>query len=290
MYTSNRPAISAVDVTKSYGDFIALDGVSITVEPGECLALLGPNGAGKTTLTEILEGYRSRDGGSAEVLGVDPDKPTGAWKSKIGIVLQNASDMPDLTVGETVTHFARYYPNPANPAEVIASVGLSEKVNARNGKLSGGQRRRLDVALGIIGNPQVLFLDEPTTGFDPEARREFWVLIDRLKSEGATILLTTHYLDEAQYLADRVAVISRGRIVAEGAPDSIGDRREAIVTWTENGREFHERTSEPTALINQLTERFDGEIPHLSVRRATLEDAYLELIAQDRTGEVGDLP
>jgi ABC-2 type transport system ATP-binding protein len=288
MQTSNRPAISAVNVTKSYGDFIALDSVSIDVHPGECLALLGPNGAGKTTLTEIFEGYRPRDSGSAEVLGVDPAKPTGNWKSKIGIVLQNASDMPDLTVGETVTHFARYYPNSANPNEVIASVGLTEKINSRNGKLSGGQRRRLDVALGIIGNPEVLFLDEPTTGFDPEARREFWVLIDRLKSEGTTILLTTHYLDEAQYLADRVAVIARGRIVAEGAPDSIGDRREAIVTWTENGKEFHESTSEPTALINQLAARFDGEIPHLSVRRATLEDAYLELIAQDRNGLAGD--
>lgn len=258
--------------------------------PGECLALLGPNGAGKTTLTEILEGYRQRDGGDAEVLGVDPGKPTGAWRAKLGIVLQNASDMPDLTVTETVTQFARYYPNPANPEQVIAAVGLTEKSRSRNGKLSGGQRRRLDVALGIVGNPEVLFLDEPTTGFDPEARREFWVLIDRLKSEGTTILLTTHYLDEAQYLADRVAVIARGQIVAQGTPESIGNRDDAVVSWTQDGREMSVPTNEPTAFIRQLGLRFDSEIPNLSVRRSSLEDAYLALIAQDRDLHAGDQP
>jgi len=281
-------AISARNVTKTYGDFTALAGVSLQVDPGECLALLGPNGAGKTTLTEILEGYRERDGGEAEVLGVDPGKPTGAWKAKIGIVLQNASDMADLTVEETIKQFARYYPNPADPEHVIAAVGLTEKSRSRNGKLSGGQRRRLDVALGIIGNPDVLFLDEPTTGFDPEARREFWVLIERLKSEGTTILLTTHYLDEAQYLADRVAVIARGRIVAEGPPESIGNRSDAIVGWSEDGREMSVPTNEPTAFIAQLGLRFDTEIPNLSVRRSSLEDAYLELIAQDRDLNGGD--
>jgi ABC-2 type transport system ATP-binding protein len=281
-------AINANQVTKNYGDFTALAGVSIRVDAGECLAILGPNGAGKTTLTEILEGYRKRDGGEAEVLGVDPGKPTGAWRAKLGIVLQNASDLADLTVNETVTHFARYYPNPADPEHVIAAVGLTDKASARNGKLSGGQRRRLDVALGIIGNPEVLFLDEPTTGFDPEARREFWVLIDRLKSEGTTILLTTHYLDEAQYLADRVAVIARGQIVAEGTPESIGHRSDAIVGWTEGGRECSEPTNEPTAFVAQLTSRFTGEIPNLSIRRASLEDAYLELIAQDRSLHGGD--
>jgi ABC-2 type transport system ATP-binding protein len=281
-------AISAHKVTKKYGNFTALAGVSLQVATGECLALLGPNGAGKTTLTEILEGYRQRDGGEAEVLGVDPGKPTGAWRAKLGIVLQNASDMADLTVEETVTQFARYYPNPADPELVIAAVGLTEKSRSRNGKLSGGQRRRLDVALGIIGNPDVLFLDEPTTGFDPEARREFWVLIDRLKSEGTTILLTTHYLDEAQYLADRVAVIARGRIVAEGPPESIGNRSDAIVGWSEDGREMSVPTNEPTAFIAQLGLRFDAEIPNLSVRRSSLEDAYLELIAQDRDLNGGD--
>ena len=281
-------AISAHKVTKKYGDFTALAGVSLQVATGECLALLGPNGAGKTTLTEILEGYRQRDGGEAEVLGVDPGKPTGAWRAKLGIVLQNASDMADLTVEETVTQFARYYPNPADPELVIAAVGLTEKSRSRNGKLSGGQRRRLDVALGIIGNPDVLFLDEPTTGFDPEARREFWVLIDRLKSEGTTILLTTHYLDEAQYLADRVAVIARGRIVAEGPPEAIGNRSDAIVGWSEDGREMSVPTNEPTAFIAQLGLRFDAEIPNLSVRRSSLEDAYLELIAQDRDLNSGD--
>lgn len=285
---SSAPVITATDVTKKYGDFTALAGVSIHVDAGECLAILGPNGAGKTTLTEILEGYRQRDGGQASVLGVDPSKPTGAWKAKLGIVLQNATDMADLTVSETIKHFARYYPNPADPDQVMTAVGLTEKADSRNGKLSGGQRRRLDVALGIIGNPEVLFLDEPTTGFDPEARREFWVLIDRLKSNGTTILLTTHYLDEAQYLADRVAVIARGRIVAQGAPDSIGHRGDAIVTWTEAGREQSQSTTTPTAFVEELSARFSGEIPHLAIRRASLEDAYLELIAHDRQTNGGD--
>ena len=285
---SSASVITATDVTKKYGDFTALAGVSIHVDAGECLAILGPNGAGKTTLTEILEGYRQRDGGQASVLGVDPSKPTGAWKAKLGIVLQNATDMADLTVSETIKHFARYYPNPADPDQVMTAVGLAEKADSRNGKLSGGQRRRLDVALGIIGNPEVLFLDEPTTGFDPEARREFWVLIDRLKSNGTTILLTTHYLDEAQYLADRVAVIARGRIVAQGAPDSIGHRGDAIVTWTEAGKEQSQSTTTPTAFIEELSARFAGEIPHLAIRRASLEDAYLELIAQDRQTNGGD--
>lgn len=283
-------AISAHEITKTYGNFTALAGVSLQVAYGECLAILGPNGAGKTTLTEILEGYRKRDGGAAEVLGVDPGKPTGAWRAKLGIVLQNASDMPDLTVEETITQFARYYPNPADPEHVIAAVGLTEKSRSRNGKLSGGQRRRLDVALGIIGNPEVLFLDEPTTGFDPEARREFWVLIDRLKSEGTTILLTTHYLDEAQYLADRVAVIARGQIVAQGTPESIGHRSDAVVSWTQDGLEMSVPTNEPTAFIAQLGLTFDAEIPNLSVRRSSLEDAYLALIAQDRDLHGGDQP
>lgn len=288
MPDSAGSAITAIDVVKTYGDFTALAGVSIHVEQGECLAVLGPNGAGKTTLTEILEGFRERDSGQASVLGVDPGKPNSAWKARIGIVLQHASDMADLTVGETISHFAKYYPNPASVDEVIGAVGLTEKVDSRNGKLSGGQRRRLDVALGIIGNPEVLFLDEPTTGFDPEARREFWVLIERLKSEGTTILLTTHYLDEAQFLADRVAVIARGRIVAEGVPDSIGDRRNAIVSWTHDGLECTESTAEPTAFVQQLATQFDGEIPQLSVRRASLEDAYLQLIAQDRDANPHD--
>lgn len=288
MHTSLGSAIVAHNVTKTYGNFTALAGVSIEVQSGECLAILGPNGAGKTTLTEILEGYRKRDSGDVSVLGVDPSTPNAMWKSKIGIVLQNASDLADLTVEETISHFAKYYPNPADTQEVIAAVGLSEKINSRNGKLSGGQRRRLDVALGIIGNPEVLFLDEPTTGFDPEARREFWVLIEKLKSEGTTILLTTHYLDEAQYLADRVAVISRGRIVAQGVPDSIGHRGDAIVTWTEEGREVSETTTTPTEFVRTLATRFTGEIPNLSVRRASLEDAYLQLIAQDRDSNGGD--
>ena len=275
-------------VTIRFGGLTAVSELDFQVQENDLVGLIGPNGAGKTTLTEILEGYRQRDGGQAGVLGVDPNKPTGAWKAKLGIVLQNATDMADLTVSETIKHFARYYPNPADPDQVMTAVGLSEKADSRNGKLSGGQRRRLDVALGIIGNPEVLFLDEPTTGFDPEARREFWVLIDRLKSNGTTILLTTHYLDEAQYLADRVAVIARGRIVAQGAPDSIGHRGDAIVTWTEAGREQSQSTTTPTAFVEELSARFSGEIPHLAIRRASLEDAYLELIAHDRQTNGGD--
>lgn len=275
-------AIHADNVTKRYDNFWALDGVSIEVKTGECMAILGPNGAGKTTLTEIFEGYRKRDDGEVEVLGIDPSDATDTWKQRIGIVLQSANDLQDLTVWETLKHFAKYYPDHADPDQVLNAVGLEEKAGARAGKLSGGQRRRLDVALGIIGKPELLFLDEPTTGFDPEARREFWHLIDELKDAGTTILLTTHYLDEAQYLADRVSVIARGKIVASGTPDSIGHREETVVQWYDGTHMTSETTTTPTALITRLAQTFAGEVPHLSVRRASLEDAYLALIAQDR--------
>lgn len=214
-------AVSVVDVRKRYGDLWALDGASFEIAFGECFALLGPNGAGKTTVTEILEGYRTRDAGQASVLGEDPGHGDRAWRSQLGIVLQSDRDLGDLTVEEAVRHFSGYYADPRDPDEVIAAVGLSEKRKARNEKLSGGQRRRLDVALGIIGRPRVLFLDEPTTGFDPEARREFWTLIEGLKAEGTTILLTTHYLEEAEALCDRISMIRGGRIVAEGTVDEI---------------------------------------------------------------------
>jgi ABC-2 type transport system ATP-binding protein len=284
-------AIIASDVRKRYGDLWALDGASFEVADGECFALLGPNGAGKTTVTEILEGYRHRDSGDAAVLGIDPQHGDRAWKSQLGIVLQSDRDLGDLTVAEAVHHFAGYYPDPRDPDEVIEAVGLTEKRKARNEKLSGGQRRRLDVALGIIGRPRVLFLDEPTTGFDPEARREFWTLIDGLKAEGTTILLTTHYLEEAEHLADRVAVISRGRVLACDTPSSLGgrERSSARVSWLEDGVRVESQTMDPTRAVIDLAERFAGEVPGLEVRRETLEDVYLTMIADDRGEAVSEV-
>ena len=286
----SEPAISVRNVRKQYGDLWALDGVSFDIAYGECFSLLGPNGAGKTTVTEILEGYRTRDEGDATVLGQDPASGDRAWKSQLGIVLQSDRDLGDLTVSEAVHHFAAYYADPRNPDEVIEAVGLTEKRKDRNEKLSGGQRRRLDVALGIIGRPRVLFLDEPTTGFDPEARRDFWTLIDGLKAEGTTILLTTHYLEEAEHLADRVAVISRGRVVACDTPAQLGGRETstARVGWMEGDEHREERTMEPTALVADLAARFGGEVPGLTVDRARLEDIYLSLLDGDREAAAGD--
>jgi ABC-2 type transport system ATP-binding protein len=283
-------AISVRDVRKRYGDLWALDGVSFDIAYGECFSLLGPNGAGKTTVTEILEGYRTRDEGHAEVLGVDPAHGSRDWKSQLGIVLQSDRDLGDLTVAEAVHHFAGYYPHPRDPDDVIEAVGLSDKRKDRNEKLSGGQRRRLDVALGIIGRPSVLFLDEPTTGFDPEARRDFWDLIDGLKAEGTTILLTTHYLEEAEHLADRVAVISRGQVLACDAPARLGGRQRgsARVSWLEGGTRKDIATMEPTKVVTELASHFDGEIPGLTVDRARLEDVYLSMLDQDRMSREED--
>jgi ABC-2 type transport system ATP-binding protein len=284
------PAVSVLDVRKRYGDLWALDGASFEIEFGECFALLGPNGAGKTTVTEILEGYRHRDSGDARVLGQDPASGDRAWRSQLGIVLQIDRDLGDLTVAEAVHHFAGYYADPRDPADVIAAVGLTEKSKARNEKLSGGQRRRLDVALGIIGRPRVLFLDEPTTGFDPEARREFWTLIEGLKAEGTTILLTTHYLEEAEHLADRVAVIARGKVLACDTPALLGgrERSSARVSWMQDGVRVESQTMNPTQAVRELAGQFDGEIPGLEVHRETLEDVYLSLLQDDHYAEGGD--
>ncbi len=284
------PAVSVTDVRKRYGDLWALDGATFEIAAGECFALLGPNGAGKTTVTEILEGYRTRDSGTAQVLGQDPAHGDRAWRSQLGIVLQSDRDLGDLTVAEAVRHFAGYYADPRDPDEVIAAVGLTEKRKARNEKLSGGQRRRLDVALGIIGRPRVLFLDEPTTGFDPEARRDFWTLIEGLKDEGTTILLTTHYLEEAEHLADRVAVIARGTVLACDTPSRLGgrERSSARIRWMEDGVHVETQTMDPTAAVLDLSRRFDGEIPGLEVHRETLEDVYLSLLQGDRYDEGGD--
>jgi len=273
-------AIEVQSLRKVYGDVVAVDGVSFEVASGECLALLGPNGAGKTTTTEVLEGYRRPDSGTARVLGVDSTAGGLDWRARLGIVLQADRDLGDLTVREAVTHFARYFPNPRDPEEVIESVGLTEKAKARSAKLSGGQRRRLDVALGIIGRPEVLFLDEPTTGFDPAARREFWGLISQIKDEGTTILLTTHYLEEAEKLADRVAVIARGRIVDIDTPTRIGGRADgqAVVTWSEGGVRQTAETTQPTQFVIELSTRLGGEIPELQVHHPTLEETYLALL------------
>jgi len=282
-------AVSVTDVTKRYGSVVALDGVTFDVQEGECFALLGPNGAGKTTVTEILEGYRRRDSGAAQVLGIDPAQGNRAWRSQLGIVLQSDRDLGDLTAAEAVHHFAGYYPDPRDPDSVLAAVGLADKATSRNDKLSGGQRRRLDVALGVIGRPRVLFLDEPTTGFDPEARREFWTLIEELKAEGTTILLTTHYLDEAEYLADRVAVIAQGRVLACDTPSRIGgrERGSARVSWADHDGDHEIHTDNPTEAVVALSQRLGGDIPALQVRRQSLEDVYLDLIAGDRPTEPG---
>ena len=275
-------AISARGLTKSYGEVRALRGIDLRVERGECVSLLGPNGAGKTTATEILAGFRHRDSGEVNVLGADPATADLDWKARIGIVLQSANDLRELKVVEAVRHFAKYFSRPADVDEVIAAVGLAEKRNAKVRELSGGQRRRLDVALGVIGRPELVFLDEPTTGFDPEARRQFWTLIEQLKADGVTVLLTTHYLDEAERLADRVAVIAAGRVVADQSPASL--RAEASsrvsVTWLDGERFREEQTAEPTRLVRELAQRFDGEIPGLSVVRPSLEDVYLKLVGE----------
>jgi ABC-2 type transport system ATP-binding protein len=273
-------AVKVRGLTKRYGDVQAVRGIDLDIRAGEVFAVLGPNGAGKSTTVEILEGYRRRDSGEVSVLGADPASPTREWRSRIGIVLQTANDAAELTVRETVRHFAGYYPRAKDPDEVIAKVGLTEKAGKRIRQLSGGQRRRVDVALGIVGSPELLFLDEPTTGFDPEARRQFWELIDGLAHDGTTIVLTTHYLDEAEALADRVAVVARGLVVAEGTPATLGGRStaQATVTWSEGGEQRSLRTATPTRTVLELSRRLDGEIPELSVTRPSLEDVYLGLI------------
>ena len=274
-------AVSVHGLRKTYGERTAVDGVDLDIPRGEVFALLGPNGAGKTTTVEILEGYRSRDAGEVSVLGVDPADATPRWRARVGIVLQSVTDLSELTVAETVRHFAGYYPKPRDPDEVIATVGLTDSAAQRTRLLSGGQRRRLDVALGILGRPELLFLDEPTTGFDPAARRQFWVLVEDLAREGTTILLTTHYLEEAERLADRVAVIASGRIVEVAEPAALGGRRDAAATvsWTDpDGSRRSVRTAEPTRTVTELAATFVGEVPGLSVTRPTLEDVYLEMV------------
>jgi ABC-2 type transport system ATP-binding protein len=277
-------AIAVRDLRKSYGPYEALRGVSFEIEEGEVFGLLGPNGAGKTTTIEILEGYRTRDGGEVDVLGFDPERAGSAFRERIGVVLQQSQLWPNLTVGETHRMFAGYYEHPRNVDEVIALVGLVEKRDARVKTLSGGQKRRLDLGVALVGDPDLVFLDEPTTGFDPAARRAAWDMIRSLRSLGKTILLTTHYLDEAEQLADRLAVLREGVIIQEGTPAELtGGSSETEVRYRKDEREVVVRTTDPTKLLHQLTAEAlaEGrELEGLSVRRPTLEDVYLSLTAE----------
>ncbi len=292
MQTSGSPAVQVRGLRKRYGTTRtgfkdAVAGLDLDVVHGEIVAVLGPNGAGKTTTIEILEGFRDRDDGDVVVLGEDPREAGRAWRARIGVVMQDSRDLSELTVVEKVRSAAASYPDPRDPAEVIAAVGLAEKTKARTRGLSGGQRRRLDVALGIVGRPELLFLDEPTTGFDPQARRSFWDLVTGLRDDGTTILLTTHYLDEAAQLADRVVVVRDGVVVAEGPPDTLGgpEARTPVVAWDDGGVRRTERTDRPTAAVARLIAAAgpDGEVPGLSVSRPTLEDVYLSLIGETPT-------
>ena len=294
-------AVVVEGLRKAYGTVTAVDGLDLTIDAGEVIALLGPNGAGKTTTVEILEGYRKRDAGSVSVLGVDPQTGGRAYRERIGVVLQEAGFEEHFTPRELIRLHAGYYPRPRPVGEVIATVGLEEKADARVRTLSGGQRRRLDLALGIVGDPELLFLDEPTTGFDPSARRRAWDLVRSIRSLGATILLTTHYLDEAEHLADRVIVIDHGRIVAEGTPEELADssglgtvisfRLPEKVPAAElpdigadlrvDGAAVHVRTRSATADVSSLAAWALGrgvELESLTLSRPSLEDVYLDLV------------
>jgi ABC-2 type transport system ATP-binding protein len=280
-------AIQVRDLRKSYGPIEAVRGISFDVRRGEVFGLLGPNGAGKTTTVEILEGYRDRSGGEVAVLGFDPERSERALKQRVGIVLQQLGFYPRATVRESVEHVAAFYPSPRDVGETIALVGLDGNEDRRANQLSGGQRRRLDLALALVGDPELIFLDEPTTGFDPAARRTAWSVIRTLRDLGKTLLLTTHYLDEAQALADRVAIVKDGTIIAEGPPGELSPGSASYrVSWFEDGRRVEVETDDPTELLHRLTgealergERVEG----LSVSRPTLEEVYLELTADEES-------
>jgi ABC-2 type transport system ATP-binding protein len=275
------PVVSVRGLTKSYGDFEALKGVDFELRPGEVFGLLGPNGAGKTTTIEILEGYRRRDAGEVEVLGADPENAGLGWRGRIGVVLQSSAMYENLTVTEQLAQFAGYYEHPRPVDEVIELIGLEEKRDTRARRLSGGQRRRLDLGLALIGDPELIFLDEPTTGFDPGARRRAWETIRSLSGLGKTILLTTHYLDEVEQLADRLAVLREGRIVASGTvQELVGGAPATEIRYRRNGEVVVLETDEPTRVLHELTEaaiQRGEELDGLEVRKPSLEEVYLSL-------------
>jgi ABC-2 type transport system ATP-binding protein len=307
----SQPVISIKGLRKSYGDFEAVRGIDLEVHSGEVLAFLGPNGAGKTTTVEILEGYRKRSAGEVAVLGEDPEDADREWRERIGVVLQSGKLDPYLTVRESLSLYAGYYGAPRSVEETIELVGLESKADDRAGRLSGGQQRRLDVGMALIGDPELLFLDEPTTGFDPSARRQAWDVIAGLRDLGKTVFLTTHYMDEAQRLADRVAVIARGEVVAAGTPEDLGDRENQPATISfrlpagasvgalpaelegapAGDSSIALRTTTPVATLNELTgwalaEGIDLE--GLEVSRPTLEDVYLELTGEGEGAPTGE--
>ncbi|MFE4020953.1 ABC transporter ATP-binding protein [Streptomyces sp. NPDC059101] len=287
--TGAAPVVEARGLRMSYGGTDVLRGVDLEIRRGEIFALLGPNGAGKTTTVEILEGFRQRSAGEVRVLGADPARADDVWRGRIGLVLQSWRDHRRWQVAELLTHFATYYPDPRDPAELLDLVGLTSQARQRVERLSGGQRRRLDVALGIVGRPELLFLDEPTTGFDPEARRVFHDLVAHLaRTEGVTILLTTHDLAEAERLADRIAMLVDGRIRVCGTPAELARRAaaQAEVRWTaSDGSPRHERTGDPSRLVWDLHREAAGPIADLEVRRPTLEDTYLHMVHRQGTDD-----
>jgi ABC-2 type transport system ATP-binding protein len=292
----STPVISVRGLRKRYGDLEAVRGIDLEVRRGEVFAFLGPNGAGKTTTVEILEGYRERDGGEVSVLGEDPQHAGGAWRERIGIVLQSCRLDPYLTVRESLELYAGYFQAPRPIDETLELVGLGAKADARTGALSGGQQRRLDVGLALIGDPELLFLDEPTTGFDPSARRHTWDTIAGLRDLGKTVFLTTHYMDEAQRLADRVAVIAAGQVVARGTPDDLGDRGSlpTTISYRLGGETVSVETDRPVEALHELTERALREhltLENLEVTRPDLEDVYLALTAEgEATGAEAESP
>jgi ABC-2 type transport system ATP-binding protein len=302
------PAIEVRDLHMKYGAVEAVRGIDLEVAAGEVFGFLGPNGAGKTTTIEILEGYRARTGGDVSVLGVDPARPTREWRGRVGLVLQACELDPLLTVRETLSLFGGFYVAPRPVDEIVELVGLNDKRDDRVGRLSGGQRRRVDVGVALIGDPELVFLDEPTTGFDPAARREAWSMIEGLKALGKTVFLTTHYMDEAQHLADRVAILRAGKIVALGPPDELGAGRETstLVTFRTRDASLLDslrtevdgsvtisddaiaiRTTDPQAVLGRLLAWADARrltLDQLEVRRPDLEDIFLELMGTESAG------
>lgn len=296
--TGGTNAITVRDLRMRYGDNDVLDGIDFAVESGEVVALLGPNGAGKTTTIEILEGFRKRSAGDVEVLGEDPAEAGESWRARVGVVLQSWRDHPRWSPRDLLEHLASYYvpfstPERARPYpvdELIAMVGLKEQSTQKIRTLSGGQRRRLDVAVGIVGRPELLFLDEPTAGFDPQAKREFHELLGRLAAQDATtILITTHDLDEAEKLSDRILILAGGRIVANGSADELAQQvsREAEVRWSRNGQRFVQATPDATDFVRRLLADF-SDVSDLEVRRATLEDTYLAMVQRHEAGVAGE--